>query len=92
MRFDTIISGGNIVDRTGKSEPFVADIGIQGDCIAAIGDLEQAEMPQEISAEGQVVSPGFVAVHVHTRGVTGVSISWQVHARTPIDLFARSYL
>ena len=40
MRFDTIISGGNIVDGTGKREPFVADIGIQGEHIAAVGDLE----------------------------------------------------
>ena len=66
MRFDTIISGGNIVDGTGEREPFIADIGIQGDCIAAIGDLGQAETSQRISVEGQVVCPGFVDVHVHS--------------------------
>ena len=66
MRFDTIISGGDIVDGTGKREPFVADIGIQGDHIAAIGDLEQAETSHRIAADGQVVCPGFIDVHVHS--------------------------
>ena len=46
MRFDTIIAGGNIVDGTGEREPFIADIGIQGDQIAAIGDLSEAETPR----------------------------------------------
>lgn len=66
MRFDTIITGGNIVDGTGRREPFIADIGIQGDRIAAIGDLSAAETPRRISAEKQVVCPGFVDVHVHS--------------------------
>ena len=66
MRFDTIIAGGNIVDGTGEREPFVADIGIQDDQIAAIGDLAKAETGHRISAEGQVVCPGFVDVHVHS--------------------------
>ena len=66
MRFDTIIAGGSIVDGTGEREPFVADIGIQGDRIAAIGDLEKAETAHRISVAGQVVCPGFVDVHVHS--------------------------
>ena len=66
MRFDTIIAGGNIVDGTGEREPFITDIGIQGDQIAAIGDLSEAETPRRISAETQVVCPGFVDVHVHS--------------------------
>ena len=66
MRFDTIIAGGNIVDGTGEREPFIADIGIQDDQIAAIGDLSDAETPRRISAERQVVCPGFVDVHVHS--------------------------
>ena len=48
MRFDTIIAGGNIIDGTGKRDPFVADIGIQDDRIAAIGDLGEAETPRRI--------------------------------------------
>ena len=66
MKFDTIIADGNIVDGTGEREPFVADIGIQDDRIAAIGDLKKAETPHRISVDGQVVCPGFVDVHVHS--------------------------
>ena len=66
MAFSTIIVGGNIVDGTGKREPYVADIGIQDGYISAIGNLEKAETSNVISAEGLVVCPGFVDVHVHS--------------------------
>ncbi len=66
MAFDTIIVGGNIVDGTGKREPYVADVGIQGDSITEIGDLVKAETSRRISADGLVVCPGFVDVHVHS--------------------------
>ena len=66
MIFDVIIAGGNVIDGTGKEEPFVADIGIQGDSIAAIGDLAKAETSYRISAKDKVVCPGFIDVHVHS--------------------------
>ena len=66
MVFDIIIEGGNIVDGTGKRDPYIADIGIQGDRITAIGDLIEAETSRRISAAGLVVCPGFVDVHVHS--------------------------
>lgn len=66
MEFDIIITDGNIVDGTGKQDPFVADIGINGDSIVAIDDLSKAETSHRISAAGQVVCPGFVDVHVHS--------------------------
>ena len=66
MAFDTIIVGGNIVDGTGKREPYVADVGIQGDVITEIGNIEKAETSNLISADGLVVCPGFVDVHVHS--------------------------
>ncbi len=66
MRFDAIIAGGTVVDGTCENEPFVADVGILGDSIAAIGALSKAETPRRISATGKVVCPGFVDVHVHS--------------------------
>ncbi len=66
VTFDTIISGGSIVDGTGKRDPYVADIGIQSDKITEIGDLEKADTSCRISADGLVVCPGFVDVHVHS--------------------------
>ncbi len=66
MAFDIIIQGGTIVDGTGKQEPSVSDIGFQGDTIIEIGDLSNVETSHRISAEGQVVCPGFIDVHVHS--------------------------
>ena len=66
MTFDTIISNGTIVDGTGKQEPYLADIGIQNDTITDIGNLSDAESSKSIPADGQVVCPGFIDVHVHS--------------------------
>ncbi|HRX82389.1 MAG TPA: hypothetical protein P5307_25155, partial [Pirellulaceae bacterium] len=57
--YDTIIRGGTIYDGTG-SPGLVADIAIQGDSIAAIGDLSNATAKQQIDASGLAVSPGFI--------------------------------
>ena len=66
MEFDIIIEDGNIVDGTGKRDPYVADIGLVGDSIETIDDLTEAKASQRINASGQVVCPGFVDVHVHS--------------------------
>ena len=66
MAFDIIIQGGTIVDGTGKQAPSLADIGFQDDTIIEIGDLSNVETSHRISAEGQVVCPGFIDVHVHS--------------------------
>ena len=66
VKFDIIIAGGNIVDGTGKRDPFVADVGIQSDRITEIGNLVNADTLCRISADGFVVCPGFVDVHVHS--------------------------
>jgi N-acyl-D-amino-acid deacylase len=62
--FDTIISGGRIVDGTG-SPAFYADIGIIGGRVAAIGNLSRAESQQRIDAKGKIVAPGHVNQHSH---------------------------
>ncbi len=66
MTFDTIIQGGTVVDGTGKQAPFLADIGIQDGTIIEIGDLSNVDTAHRISADGQVVCPGFIDVHVHS--------------------------
>jgi len=58
-KYDTIILGGTIYDGNG-GEPFVADIGIAGDTIAFIGDLNNANSVNKIDASGYAVSPGFI--------------------------------
>ena len=57
--FDLIIRNGTVYDGSG-SAPFAADIGISGDKIAAIGDLDSLRGKQEILADGMALSPGFI--------------------------------
>ncbi len=58
-RYELIIRGGTIYDGLGGI-PFVADLAISGDRIAAIGDLSSATGAREIDAENLAVSPGFI--------------------------------
>ncbi|MEX2364215.1 MAG: hypothetical protein WD597_11355, partial [Balneolaceae bacterium] len=57
--YDVIIKNGTIYDGSGQA-PFIADIGINADTIAAIGNLESASAPSIIDAQGMAVSPGFI--------------------------------
>lgn len=66
MEFDCIIRGGRIADGTGTRPPFEADLGIDGDRIAAVGDLSGSEAGVTIDASDRIVSPGFIDVHVHS--------------------------
>ncbi len=57
--FDIIIRHGTIYDGLGR-KPFSADIGINADTVAAIGDLSSAKAKKEIDASDLSVSPGFI--------------------------------
>jgi N-acyl-D-amino-acid deacylase len=57
--YDVVIRGGTIYDGGGAA-PYVADLGITGDTIAAIGSLEDARGRVEIDASGMAVAPGFI--------------------------------
>lgn len=59
QKFDTIIRHGTVYDGSGN-QPFVADVAIQGDTIAVIGDLSDATAENIIDATGLAVSPGFI--------------------------------
>ncbi len=69
--FDLVIRGGTLVDGTGGA-PFVADIGISGGRIAAIG-ADLPEGAESIDAAGLLVTPGFVDVHTHYDG----HVTWE---------------
>jgi len=64
MAFDLMIKGGEVVDGTGE-KPFRADVGVAGDCIAAVGRLGDAEAGKVIDAAGKAVCPGFINIHSH---------------------------
>ena len=57
--YDIIIRGGGIYDGSGDPA-FVADVAIDGDSIAAVGDLREARGATEVDASGLAVSPGFI--------------------------------
>jgi N-acyl-D-amino-acid deacylase len=60
---DVIIRGGLIYDGS-SGEPFIADIGINKDRIAAIGNIT-GSAGKIIDASGLIVAPGFIDVHTH---------------------------
>lgn len=59
QEYDCIIRNGAIYDGSG-SQPFVGDIAIQNDTIAAIGNLTGYKGKKEINAEGLALAPGFI--------------------------------
>ena len=62
---DVLIRGGMVVDGTG-SPWTLADVGVLGERIAAVGVLEGAQAHLEVDAVGTVVSPGFIDCHSHS--------------------------
>ncbi len=59
VHYDTILRGGTVYDGNGDA-PFVGDIAIMGDRLAAIGDLGTATADSEVDVTGLAVAPGFI--------------------------------
>lgn len=57
--YDVILRNGTIYDGSG-SAPFVGDVAILGDIIAAIGDLKSSRGKTEIDAGQMAIAPGFI--------------------------------
>lgn len=57
--YDLIIRGGTVYDGTGTA-PYIADVAVNADTIAAVGDLADVRGAEEINAEGLAVAPGFI--------------------------------
>ncbi|MFP8879833.1 MAG: amidohydrolase family protein [Myxococcota bacterium] len=78
MAHDVVIRGGQIVDGTG-CEPVAGDLAIDAGVISAVGQVE-GEGKQEIDADGQMVTPGFVDLHTHL----DAQIGWDPYL-TPVS-------
>ena len=59
QEYDVVIRNGTIYDGSGGA-PYQGDLAIQGDTIAAVGDLGRASGKTEIEATDLAVSPGFI--------------------------------
>lgn len=66
--FDLIIAQGEIYDGSGDTT-YLADIGIKGKRIDAIGDLSEKTAHRTLEANGLAVAPGFIDLHVHLGAV-----------------------
>ncbi len=60
---DLLIENGLVVDGTG-ADPVRANIGVEGDRIVAVGEVD-GPAARTLDADGLVVSPGFVDPHTH---------------------------
>lgn len=63
---DLLITGGTIYP--GGAAPFVGDVAIAGDRIAAVGPRLDLAARRTISARGLIVAPGFIDPHTHMDG------------------------
>ncbi|MFH1766186.1 MAG: gamma-glutamyltransferase, partial [Gemmatimonadota bacterium] len=76
--YDVIIRNGKVLDGMGNPW-FYADVALNGDRIAAVGDLSAAHAREEIDATGLMVAPGFIDTHTHAGG--GLATAELSHAR-----------
>lgn len=63
-RCHLILAGATVIDGTG-APAFVADVGVEGDQIAAVGDLSDWIADERVDASRRVLAPGFIDVHTH---------------------------
>ena len=63
--FDLILRGGSVIDGSGGPAR-MADVGIAGARIAALGDLSGVTAARMLDVSGLTVTPGFIDVHSHS--------------------------
>jgi len=63
MDLDLVIRNGTVIDGTGRAG-VVADVGIRGDRIVEVGEVD-GRGAREIDATDRLVTPGFVDLHTH---------------------------
>jgi len=64
LRCDLIVRDATVFDGTGAPRR-VADVGVTGERIVAVGDLGAASADREIVASGKALAPGFIDSHTH---------------------------
>ena len=78
--FNLVLRGGSVIDGSGAPAR-VADVGIAGSRISAIGDLSGATATRTLDVSGLTVAPGFIDVHTHSEDelVTNPKAESKIH-------------
>jgi dihydroorotase/N-acyl-D-amino-acid deacylase len=63
---DVVLEGGTVYSGDG-GPGFVADVGISGDRIAAVGELANHAAEVRLDVSGLAVTPGFIDIHSHAQ-------------------------
>lgn len=76
MECELLIENGTIVDGTGQSR-YEGNVAVDRGRIVAVGDTQGVSARTTLDAEGCVVAPGFIDVHVHSeKELTGGPDRW----------------
>ena len=76
-----LIKGGTVVSmEPGQPDGVTADLLVEDDTIAAIGDIPAAGDAEVVDATDRIVMPGLIDSHVHTwqTGLRGIAGDWTV--------------
>lgn len=63
--YDFIFHEATILDGSGDS-PYIGNLAIEGDLIAAVGPISLSGARRDINAAGMALSPGFIDIHGHS--------------------------
>lgn len=63
--YDILIRGGTVIDGV-CDKGYMADVGIVGDKIVKMGNLEGEQAKTVVDAVDKIVSPGFIDMHTHS--------------------------
>jgi N-acyl-D-amino-acid deacylase len=67
MAFDLVVRAATVIDGTGSTAPYTADVALEGERIVAVGRVD-GRGRREINADGLLLTPGFVDIHTHFDG------------------------